>query len=211
MSGINMALFLFCLVRPFEFLNSIEWNLEVLGSALKVCRVMRCMKHLLQVPSICWACHSVKIPSTQVSCSSDCLAAPFNFFSSDLTELVLENRYKNWIKEDNLREVVILVIQLILFQQFQLQQQKSSQSSWRRFINKSVSKSTNWLSATKQMLMFIEEMSSLKLDLNNISVRPCKKLDWLRAGPYKIIEVINPVTFRSNTPKGIHSLFYPVY
>lgn len=61
------------------------------------------------------------------------------------------------------------------------------------------------------MLMFIEEMSSLKLDLNNISVRPCKKLDWLRAGPYKIIEVINPVTFRSNTPKGIHSLFYPVY
>lgn len=47
------------------------------------------------------------------------------------------------------------------------------------------------------------------LDLKNIkSVRPCKKLDWLRAGPYRITKVINPVAFELNTPEGIHPVFH---
>lgn len=49
------------------------------------------------------------------------------------------------------------------------------------------------------------------LDMRNIkSGRPCKKLDNKKSGPYKIIQEINPVTFKLNLPSTmkIHPVFH---
>ena len=36
--------------------------------------------------------------------------------------------------------------------------------------------------------------------------RPCRKLDWKRFGPFRVIEVINPVTYRLELPHSLHRI-----
>jgi hypothetical protein len=46
---------------------------------------------------------------------------------------------------------------------------------------------------------------------NLTTQRPCRKLDWKRFGPFRIIEIINPVSYRLELPQSlrrIHNVFH---